>query len=121
MTTAAVPKRRFGVKRWIVLACIILGAYLQFGPLPTIAPNVFLPGEKIGHPPVNIPIINQPLTNTLVATLLTDIVVLSLGFFIWRKVSSGDMVPRNFPAPHCNQEIHREYRYFVEEKQVEQI
>ena len=96
MTTVLAPKKRFGVKRWIVLACIILGAYLQFGPLPTIAPNVFLPGEKIGHPPINIPIINQPLTNTLVATLLTDIVVLSLGFFIWRKVASGDLVPRGF-------------------------
>ena len=48
MTTESLNQKRFGVKRWIVLACIILGAYLQFGPLPTIAPNVFLPGEKIG-------------------------------------------------------------------------
>ena len=78
MTTEVISKKRFGFKRWIVLACIIFGAYLQFGPLPTIAPNVFLPGEKIGHPPINIPIINQPLTNTIVATLLTDVVVLSL-------------------------------------------
>ncbi len=96
MTTESLNQKRFGVKRWIVLACIILGAYLQFGPLPTIAPNVFLPGEKIGHPPINVPIINQPLTNTLVATLLTDIVILSLGFFIYRKVSSGNLVPSGF-------------------------
>ena len=88
MTTESLPNKRFGVKRWIVLACIILGAYLQFGPLPTIAPNVVLPGEKIGHPPINIPIINQPLTNTLVATLLTDIVVLSLGFSLCRCAAS---------------------------------
>tara|TARA_B100000029_G_scaffold516562_2_gene631078 strand:- start:120687 stop:121691 length:1005 start_codon:yes stop_codon:yes gene_type:complete len=96
VTTESLNRRRFGVKRWIVLACIIFGAYLQFGPLPTIAPNVFLPGEKIGHPPINVPVINQPLTNTLVATLLTDIVVLSLGFYIWRKVSSGNLVPSGF-------------------------
>ena len=96
MTTESLNQKRFGVKRWIVLACIILGAYLQFGPLPTIAPNVFLPGEKIGHPPINVPIINQPLTNTLVATLLTDIVILSLGFFIYRKVSNGNLVPSGF-------------------------
>ena len=96
MTTESLNQKRFGVKRWIVLACIILGAYLQFGPLPTIAPNVFLPGEKIGHPPINVPIINQPLTNTLVATLLTDIVILSLGFFIYRKISSGNLVPSGF-------------------------
>ena len=96
MTTESLNRWRFGVKRWIVLACIIFGAYLQFGPLPTIAPNVFLPGEKIGHPPINVPIINQPLTNTLVATFLTDIVVLSLGFYVWRKVSSGNLVPSGF-------------------------
>ena len=96
MTTEVISKKRFGFKRWIVLACIIFGAYLQFGPLPTIAPNVFLPGEKIGHPPINIPIINQPLTNTIVATLLTDVVVLSLGFYIWRKTSSGNLVPTGF-------------------------
>tara|TARA_Y100000814_G_C12316686_1_gene396847 strand:+ start:179 stop:1183 length:1005 start_codon:yes stop_codon:yes gene_type:complete len=96
VTTESLNRRRFGVKRWIVLACIIFGAYLQFGPLPTIAPNVFLPGEKIGHPPINVPIINQPLTNTLVATFLTDIVVLSLGFYVWRKVSSGNLVPSGF-------------------------
>jgi len=96
VTTGSLNQKRFGVKRWIVLACIILGAYLQFGPLPTIAPNVFLPGEKIGHPPINVPIINQPLTNTLVAIFLTDIVVLSLGFYVWRKASSGNLVPTGF-------------------------
>ena len=69
MTTAATPERRFGFKRWIVLGCIILGAYLQFGPLPVVTPNVFLPGEPL---PINLPILNQPLTNTLLATLLTD-------------------------------------------------
>jgi F-type H+-transporting ATPase subunit a len=93
VTTAATPERRFGFKRWIVLGCIILGAYLQFGPLPVVTPNVFLPGEPL---PINLPILNQPLTNTLLATLLTDILVLALGFFIWRKASSGDLVPRGF-------------------------
>lgn len=86
----ATPKKRFGVKRWIVLGLIILGAFLQFGPLPVIAPNVFLPGEPL---PVNLPILNQPLTNTLFATFLTDIVLLLMGFYIWRRLKSGEMVP----------------------------
>ena len=85
-TTAITPKRRFGVKRWIVLALIIFGIYLQFGPLPPISPPIFMPGEAL---PINLPIINQPITNTLVATLIADIVVLALGFYIWRRIRSG--------------------------------
>ena len=87
------PKPRRGVKRWIVLALILLGAYLQFGPLPPITPNVFLPGENL---PITVPILNLPLTNTFVATLLTDIVVLAMGFYVWRKIKKGAMVPSGF-------------------------
>ncbi len=85
-TTAITPKRRFGVRRWIVLALIIFGIYLQFGPLPPISPPIFLPGEAL---PINLPILNLPITNTLVATLIADIVVLALGFYIWRRIRSG--------------------------------
>ncbi|MEK6255796.1 MAG: F0F1 ATP synthase subunit A [Chloroflexota bacterium] len=84
------PKRRIGVKRWIVLALIIFGAYLQFGPLPPATPNIFLPGEPL---PVTIPILNQPLTNTILAMLVVDGLLLLMGFYIWRKIKSGNLVP----------------------------
>lgn len=87
------PKPRRGVRRWIVLALILFGAYLQFGPLPPITPNVFLPGEAL---PINLPILNLPLTNTFVATLIADVVVLAMGFYVWRKIKKGAMVPSGF-------------------------
>jgi len=87
------PKRRFGVKRWIVLALIILGAYLQFGPLPPVQPNIFLPGEPL---PFTIPILNQPLTNTMLAMLVVDFLILIMAFYIWRKTKSGNLVPTGF-------------------------
>ena len=90
MTMITALKRRFGFKRWIVLALIIFGIYLQLGPLPVPTPNVFLPGEPL---PFNIPVLNIPLTNTFVAMLLTDIIVLMMGFYIWRKNS---LVPSGF-------------------------
>lgn len=85
------PKKRFGVKRWIVLGLIIFGAYLHFGPLKTVSPNVFLPGEPL---PFTLPFLNQPLTNTILATFVTDIVILLMGFFIWRTIKKGDLVPK---------------------------
>jgi F-type H+-transporting ATPase subunit a len=84
------PKRRIGWKRWVVLALIILGAKLQFGALPVIQPNVVLPGEPL---PFILPILNQPLTNTILATLLADIIILAMGFYVWRKTASGNLVP----------------------------
>ena len=89
-TTAITPKRRFGVRRWIVLALIILGIYLHFGPLPPVSPPIFLPGEAL---PINLPLLNLPITNTLVATFIADLVILALGFYIWRRIRSGALVP----------------------------
>ena len=87
------PKRRIGVKRWIVLALIIFGAYLQFGPLTPVQPNVFLPGEPL---PYTIPVIDLPLTNTIVALLITDVIIIVMAFYIWRKTKSGNLVPTGF-------------------------
>lgn len=84
------PKPRRGWKRWVVLALIIFGAYLQFGPLTPIQPNVFLPGEPL---PFKLPFTDQPMTNTLMATLVMDIIILAMGFYVWRKVKSGNLVP----------------------------
>ena len=87
------PKRRIGVKRWIVLGLIIFGAYLQFGPLTPVQPNVFLPGEPL---PYTIPIIDLPLTNTILALLVTDVLIIVMAFYIWRKTRSGNLVPTGF-------------------------
>lgn len=90
MSEVKTAKRR-PVKRWIVLALIALGVYAAFfGPtfLKPISPVVKLPGE-----PTGLVIGSFQITNTILATLLADIVVLLLAFGAWRFHKSGKLVP----------------------------
>ena len=86
---------RWGVNRWIVLALIIASAYAA-SLYPPIQPHVQLPAEVISHGPLfTISGIGDIyMTNTLLAVLLADIVLLLIGFGIYRAVKSGDMVPK---------------------------
>lgn len=78
---------RWGVKRWIVLALIILNviAVRYYSP---VLPHIQLPAEVTGH------IGNFAWTNTLWAMLIADVLILLLGFVVNRAATSGDMVPR---------------------------
>ena len=95
MTTT--QPRRFGFKRWIVTALIVLGAILGYGlfgvsPIfKPIAPAVVLPAEPIWPGLQILP--GLAFTNTLLATLVADVIVLLLGFVAWRFVTSGKLVP----------------------------
>ncbi len=81
---------RWGVNRWIILALIILGAVLGFGAFPPARPHIQLPAEVVFTQPFVI-------TNTLIATVLADIVLLFLTFFVIRRaLRSGDLVPKGF-------------------------
>lgn len=80
--------RRFGFKRWIVLGLIALGIYAAFiGPsfLKPISPVVVLPAEPIAP--------GSPITNTMLATLIADMVLLLFAFGAWRFHRSGKQVP----------------------------
>lgn len=81
-------KRRFGVKRWIVLGLTALGIYAAFiGPsyLKPISPVVVLPAEPIAP--------GSPITNTMLATLIADVVLLLFAFGAWRFHKSGKQIP----------------------------
>ena len=81
-------KRRLGVKRWIILALIILGAFAAYGPysvLKPISPTVALAAEPIWH--------GAWITNTILATLLADLVLILLAIGAYRFVKSGKNVP----------------------------
>lgn len=85
---------RFGVKRWIVLALILIGVYASFvGPsiLKPISPVVVLPAE-----PTGLEIIGFPITNTILATLLADVVLILMAVSAWRFHKSGNLVPTGF-------------------------
>lgn len=90
----AKAQKRFGFKRWIVLALVAAGAYAAFfGPsvLKPISPVVVLPGE-----PTGLHIGNFQITNTTLATLLADVVLLLAAFSAWRFSKSGNLVPAGF-------------------------
>jgi len=80
---------RWGVNRWIVLVLIILNTYFV-SKFPPIAPHVQLPAEALGS--ATLPLIGEPLTNTLVATFLADIFLFVLAFFVWRAIRGGNQI-----------------------------
>ncbi len=85
------PKRRFGVKRWIILALIGAGIYAAFiGPaiFKPVSPVVILAAE-----PTGLHIGSFQITNSMLATLLTDIVLLLIGLMAFRFVKSGKIIP----------------------------
>jgi F-type H+-transporting ATPase subunit a len=85
------PRRwRYGVNRWLILLFVILGI-LAARAYPPILPHIQLPAENLSSTPI---IGDIYLTNTLVATLLADIIIILIAFTVYRSVSSGNLVPR---------------------------
>lgn len=114
MSETKQKKWRWGFKRWIVIALIILGGYAAFGPygiLKPISPVVVLPGEPTGlylippfetHAPNPLLLCephgglyecSYPITNTILATLIADIILILLALTAWRFSKSGELVP----------------------------
>jgi F-type H+-transporting ATPase subunit a len=97
MTDRRPQPRRLGFKRWIILALVILGGVLAWGVgsifTPT-SPAVVIPGEPalpgLPYPPA------FTLTNTMVGTLLADLVLILIALGAFRFVNSGQLVPRGF-------------------------
>lgn len=85
-------KKRFGFKRWIVIGLFILGGYCAFGGpsiFKPVSPVVVLPPEETG-----LSIFGFPITNTILGTLIADIVLLLIVYFgTWRFAASGNLVP----------------------------
>jgi F-type H+-transporting ATPase subunit a len=84
---------RFGVNRWFVLLFIILNV-IAVSAFPPLRPHIQLPAEPVSGPFFSVS--GQPfyLTNTLIATIVADILLLLIGFGVWRAARSGDLVPK---------------------------
>lgn len=83
--------RRFGFKRWLVLILIVAGGVLAFGLKgiwTPVSPAVVLPGEPVWH--------GAWLTNTLLSTLVADVLLFICAFAGYRYVKSGKLVPQGF-------------------------
>ncbi len=82
-------KKRIPVKRWIVLALIAAGVYAAYiGPsiFKPVSPTVVLPAEPIWP--------GSPISNTMLATLLADIVLIMLAIGAYRFHKSGQLIPK---------------------------
>lgn len=91
----AKSKWRWGVNRWIVLACIILGIFgAQY--FPPIQPHIQVAPENLTRTPLfTLPVIGSfYLTNTMLAIIIANILVLLLGWKIKKDLEKGDLVPK---------------------------
>jgi len=89
---------RWGVNRWFVLLFIVLGAFAA-GKYPPIQPHVQLPPEPLTSMPL-FQFAGQDFhfTNTMLAMLIADVILLLIGFGVYRSVKSGMPVLKGFPA-----------------------
>ena len=92
MSSDAKPKKRFHIKTTLILGLFALGIYAAFiGPsiLKPISPVVVLPAE-----PTGLHIGNFLISNTIVATLLADLILILMAFAAWRFYRRGGETPK---------------------------
>lgn len=83
-------KWRWGVNRWFVFLFVILGI-VAARAYPPILPHIQLPAERLSERPI---FGGLYLTNTLVATLIADLILLLIAFSVYRAVRSGELIPK---------------------------
>ncbi len=88
---------RWGVNRWFVLAFIILGGYAA-GFYPPIQPHVQLPPEPLTETLFTFAGQDFQFTNTMLAMLIADVILLLIGFGVYRAIKSGSLVLKGLSA-----------------------
>jgi len=80
---------RWGINRWLVLGILII-SFFTARAYPPQAPHIQLPAENVAGPLFNL--FGSPfyLTNTIIAIIIADIIVLLIGFAIWRGTRKSD-------------------------------
>jgi F-type H+-transporting ATPase subunit a len=108
MATTTNRKWKYGFKRWIVLGLLIAAGVLAFGlsgvfsPLKPVIPAVALPGEELWPGAAIVPPFTVggfhfggiPFTNTMLSTLLADLLLVMIALFVVRPFVRG-----NSPVP----------------------
>lgn len=92
MSSEAKPKKRFHIKTTLILGLFALGIYAAFiGPsiLKPISPVVVLPPEETG-----LTVLGFPLTNTIAATLLADLILILLAISAYRFYRKNEGAPK---------------------------
>jgi len=92
VSSEAKPKKRFHIKTTLILGLFALGIYAAFiGPsiLKPISPVVVLPPEETG-----LTVLGFPLTNTIAATLLADLILILLAISAYRFYRKNEGAPK---------------------------
>lgn len=90
---------RWGVNRWFVLLFIVLG-YFGWQAYPPILPHIQLPAEVLSETPMfTLPVIGDfYLTNTIVAVLIADVILLALALWVRRAMSGDTLLLSGLPG-----------------------
>lgn len=90
-------KWRWGINRWLILLFVILG-FIAARYYPPILPHIQLPAEHLSTQPLfSLPILGEfYFTNTLLATIITDLILIWIALIVNRAVKSGNLVPGGF-------------------------
>jgi F-type H+-transporting ATPase subunit a len=89
--TAGPTKRRFGFHRWLIVALMIVSVFAVRAYAP-VRPHVQVPPEPVLGP-FSVPLLGEMyLTNTMVALLIVDLIVVLLALTVRRAVKKGTPV-----------------------------
>lgn len=95
-TTKPVEKKRWidGKRRWFILALVILGGYAAWGPLGVIRP--LAPLVVLYPEPTGLGLFGFEITNTILATLIADVVLIWAALGWYRNTNAGKKVATGF-------------------------
>jgi len=82
-------KWRWGKFRWILLLVIILQIVFA-GIYPPVMPHIQVPGEVVAH------LGGFPITNTIIATILADILIFIIVWLVNRGLKKDSLVPKGW-------------------------
>jgi len=87
-------KWRWGFKRWIVLVLVIIGIFAARA-FPPITPHIQVAPENVSRNPLfSLPVIGDfYLTNTLIAMLIVDVIILALALGVRATLRKGTLLP----------------------------
>lgn len=92
-------KWRWGKYRWVLLGIIIINVlvFVLFPILKPLQPHIQVAPEFITEPLFSLPVIGEfRLTNTLMASFISFVILMIMAFFVNRALKSGNQVPKGF-------------------------
>jgi F-type H+-transporting ATPase subunit a len=92
-------KWRYGVNRWLILLFVILNFIFVYYFYYPVLPHIALPAENVSQQFLSLPLFGDIyLTNTLIATLIADVILILIAIAVNRAVKSGNLIPKGLPG-----------------------